>query len=334
MTDENTPGADDDDVARLLRAAGPREQLPVDMQQRWEARFRSELQLVLLARRKPDRRRWFMGLCASLALLLGAFVLTRTPAPETALAVRISHASGRSQMLAPGAGAQTLATGQIVLPGTHINTGADGLVAIRYGAYDLRLNRHTRLLVESDRLVLESGELYASNYGSARSAQMLRINTAQATIRDIGTQFIVIAYPDRTVTTVRRGAVLVDTGREEIHARPQPGSAARLTIDRAHAVLREQVAPDGAGWHWIYLGGTSFRLEGKTVNEFLEWSVGESGLRLEYASHGAELMARSTRLHGKLNGLNPEQAVQPVLASTDLVAERTPDNTLRVTVTR
>lgn len=328
--------ADDDDIARLLRAAGAREQLPPDMKQRWEQQFRRELQPVL-ERRGRSRRRWIAGLCASVFLAAGLFALTRTPPTAQAPEIRISHVSGRGLVLPPGQAARETQAGQLLVPGSVVDTGASGMVAISYGGYDLRLNRHTRLLIEADRLLLESGELYASDYASpagAAPARPLHVRTAQADIRDIGTQFTVVAFPDRTVATVRRGAVLVDTGREEVRAEPRPGSASRLTVDRELQVLREQVAPAGPGWNWIYPGATGFILEGRTAYDFLQWSVGESGLQLEFASRGAEILARTTRLHGDISGLNPEQAVQPVLASTDLAAELAGDNILRVSTAR
>ena len=333
MSEQDPARTDDDDVARLLRAAGPREQLPDTMKQRWEEQFRRELQPVL-KRRDRGRRRWVMGLCASLALLVGTFVLIRTPPGDVAPAIRVSQALGGSRIIAPDMGELALLAGQRVPPGSIINTGENGLVAISYGAHELRLNRHTRLLVYADRLELEAGELYASDHGSTAAGAPLVITTAHGSIRDIGTQFTVTAYPDRTVATVRRGIVLVNTGREELRAEARPGSASRLIIDRDMNARREQVAPTGTDWNWIYQSGTNFTVEGKTAHDFLQWSVGESGLTLVFASKGAEALARTTRLHGDIGGLDPERAVDAVLASTDLVAERSADNTLRISVNR
>jgi ferric-dicitrate binding protein FerR (iron transport regulator) len=329
--DPANPG--DDDIARLLRAAGPREQLPADMQQRWEQQFRAELKPVLEGRGR-SRRNWIMGLCAGLAAVAGAITLLQGPSPAVGPQVLVSLSHGQSQLLVPDAAARDVVVGQQLEIGSTVNTGADAMVALKYGQYDLRINRDTRLLIDEEQLVLERGEVYASDYGFAGTDRQLSIRTAHGTIRDIGTQFTVIASTDSTVTTVRRGAVIIDTGRQELRAEPERGFARRLIIDGKLNVTQEQVAAGGADWDWIYLGGTDFTLEGSSAYDFLQWSVGESGQQLEFASPGAETLARSTRLHGDISGLNPEQAVQPVLASTDLTAEHLADNTLRISINR
>jgi hypothetical protein len=57
-------------------------------------------------------------------------------------------------------------------------------------------------------------------------------------------------------------------------------------------------------------------------------------LRLEFTSPAAEIHARGTLLHGDINGLDPERAVQPVLAGTDLVATVKAGSTLHVALRR
>lgn len=329
--DPATP--EDDDIARLLRAAGPREQLPPDMQRRWEQQFRAELQPVLEGRGR-SRRNWVMGLCAGLAALAVTIGLLQPPSPAVGPTILVSHTNGHSQLLSADAAARDVVAGQQLEFGSTVDTGPDGIVALEYGHYDLRINRDTRLVIEEDQLVLEVGELYASDYGFQGTDRQLSIRTAHGIIRDIGTQFTVVASADSTVTTVRRGAIIVDTGQQELRAEPESGHASRLIVDGTLQVRQEQVAAVGADWDWIYLGGTDFKLNGSSAYDFLQWSVGESGQQLEFASPGAETLARTTRLHGDISGLNPEQAVQPVLASTDLTVEHVANNILRISINR
>jgi ferric-dicitrate binding protein FerR (iron transport regulator) len=335
MTKPDPSTAEDDDIARLLRAAGPREQLPADMKQRWEQQFRAELAPVLAPRRQ-DRRRFVMGLCASLAVVAAAISYTLLPGPRTEVLIRVSHASGDQLLRLPGRSPQQLRAGEQLQADSVINTGADGQVALVYGGYDLRLNHDTRLMLKNDRIVLETGELYASDYSGNQAPKQrdyeLRVDTPLGSIRDIGTQFTVAVFPDRTVTTVRRGAVLINTDDTEVRAEPQSGAASRLTIDRQHQVHTEAAEPSGNEWRWIYSSASRFELEGRTAYEFLQWSVGESGLQLEFAGEGAEIHARTVLLHGNIDALDPEQAVAPVLASTDLVATRIGVNTLVISL--
>jgi|GEM_PF-3406351 len=57
---------DEQDIARLLRAVGPRRELPQALRPQWETTFRAELQRVL-ERRKRLRNTVLIGSCASVA---------------------------------------------------------------------------------------------------------------------------------------------------------------------------------------------------------------------------------------------------------------------------
>ncbi len=320
----------DDDIARLLRAAGTRDGPPRELASRWEQRFRDELQPVLARRR--HRRRALWGLCAGLALAAIALSTRFLPAPPPAVAIAVRQVSGAGSLQTAAGEFTGLQTGQRLATGSVISTGSDGRVALAWGDYDLRLNRDTRVRFERGHVLLEHGELYASDRHSGSRA--LRIDTSLAVIRDIGTQFTVAARPDRTVATVRRGALSIDTGAGELRSAAASDSASRVTIDSERGVVREAVAGTGEDWRWIYSGSPGFELEGSTAWEFLAWSTGESGLRLEFGSRAAESHARRTRLHGDISALDPERAVQPVLAGTDLVAAVVDGNTLRVALRR
>ena len=71
-------------------------------------------------------------------------------------------------------------------------------------------------------------------------------------------------------------------------------------------------------------------MEGQSVSDFLQWSIRESGLRLKYGTKGAEIYASSTILHGDLYDLDPDKAVEPVLASTHSQVVRGSNNTLLI----
>ena len=89
--------SDEQNIARLLRAAGPRQELPSELRARWEKTFRAELQPVLEGR---NRRlyRVAMGLCAS--VVLGAATLWFSLLEPVALhvSIRVTHVSGDHQM--------------------------------------------------------------------------------------------------------------------------------------------------------------------------------------------------------------------------------------------
>ena len=324
---------DNDNLADLLRNAGPRKQLPENIKRQWEQQFRAELAQVL-GKRSHIGHQWLMGLCASLVIAIVLANSVRTSLATTSPDILISHSNGQSLVLSPAGVAQDITVGQRLEPGSVLYTGANGFVALKYENYDVRLNQNTRVHFTAGQLVLESGELYASDYGLVTTAAILQIHTAHGAFRNTDTQFTVQATPDKTITTVRRGAVLVNNGREEVREESFPGSATRLTIDRESRIWREQVLPVGADWNWIFHSGSHFNIDGSTAYAFLKWSVGESGRQLRFDSPGAETLARTTRLHGNIDNFDPDQAVLPVLSSTDLVARQLEGNVLSIGLNR
>ena len=329
MDKQSGQDREEQDIGRLLRAAGPRQELPDDLRQQWEQAFRREL-APALARRGQVRRRAVLGLCASV-LVAGVALLFTVNQPATPqISIRVSHVSGDHRL--HGAGAGSLQAGQLLPPGSRVSTGDNGRVALSYQGYDLRLNGATAVTLGAKGIELKAGEIYASDDQRSNPAQGLLIATPHGTVRDIGTQFMVTLQPDQTITTVRKGTVLVDPGNGDVRVEASGGAAMQVRIGTGQQVHRQQVAPSGDDWRWIYQGGPGFELEGSSAHEFLQWSVAESGLRLEFATQAAEIYARTTLLHGDLGDLDPEQAVDPVLATTDLRAELAAGNTLRISL--
>lgn len=307
---------EDEDLARLLRAAGRREPMPETLKQDWEAAFRREL----AARRSERRagRRWLLGATAAAAVVAGLLVLRPwyTSGDSAGPAVHVVALAGSSKL-----DARELRQGEQLLPGSVIQTGTDGRVAIAWGAYDLRLDADSVLALSGDRVDLRRGRLYASDDPEAVKRVSLAVTTPHGSVRDLGTQFIVVVSPERSETIVRRGAVLVDSGGEALQARGGDGSASRVVFDERQRYTAAAGAR-GPAWDWIHAVTPEFVLEGKTAHQFLLWSTGETGLSIEYGSPDAEYYARATTLHGTIPALDPERAVAVVLQTTDLRAEQ------------
>lgn len=317
MNDNDGTDREEEDIRRVLRAAGKREDVPPVLRLAWERQFRVELDAVRSARRR--RRTLAGGLVAGLAVAAVALLVSREPAPAVP-AIRVVTAVGASRLTGPDGRARSPVPGREILSGTRLDTGESGLVALAWGGYDLRINASTILDLDTAGLSLRAGEVYVSDDDSAPGGFRLAIHTPQGRISDLGTQFTVHVQPGRTLATVRRGAVLLDTGSAEYRTEARHDSAIRLTVDGQREVRRETVEARGEDWQWIYGAAPAFNPEGRNTWEFLQWSAGESGLVLEFTSAAAERYARTTVLHGSIEGLDPERALQPVLAATDLVA--------------
>lgn len=317
MDDDTTIWTEDDNLGRLLQAAGPREQLPDPLKRRWEARFRGELESVRAGARQRSRRR-AGGLAAGvIALAIALSVLWRPPLQDGPR-MQLATLSGTVTASSRDGTAHPLVAGQTLAAGQTLTTGGDGYAAVNWAGYDLRLNRDTRLEMRQDGVALQAGEIYVSDDPHRIGHFQLVVTTPFGTIRDLGTQFTVVVQADATVATVRRGAIELAAGSATLRAAPNTGSAGRLSVNRDREIHSEQVSPGGRGWRWIYRAAPGFSLEGRSARDFLRWSVGESGLQLQFDSPAAETYARTTILHGSIEGLDPEAALAPVLAATDL----------------
>ena len=319
MDSESTTEREEDDIRRLLRAAGSRQALPGALQERWEQQFHSELERVRA--RRTRRHRW-LGLAAGLAAIAGALYLLQPPVDPSVPAIRVTAVTGSHTLALPQGATGAVAVGETIEAGGTLSTGDDGSVAVRWGAYDLRINRDTRLTLTLEGVFLQQGELYASDDPGRIGQIQLSVSTPHGTIRDHGTQFTVAVRDDHTVTTVRRGAIELHAGGRDYLAEGEPGTATRLSVDARSQVLTERVSPTGEAWQWIYHAAPAFDLEGKSAWEFLRWSVDQSGLELVFTTPAARAYARRTLLYGNIADMDPESAVTPVLATTDLTAAR------------
>ena len=327
MTENDTKATtDEQDIARLLQAAGPREALPGDLKQRWEQQFREELAPVI---RRHRKRRWtaLSAMAASVTLLaLGLLFYKGSGVDGHHMKILTVAGSGWAN---PGADeSQTATPGQNLNSGTTVVTGQDSRIALDWGGYDVRLNASSRLQVFRDHMALLEGEVYVSDEGLHVGNRGMKIKTSLATITDIGTQFTVRVEPGEVISTVRRGTITVTTANREISAEAGAGMAQQLTVHRDLHIERDTGNSD---WGWIYQVSAGFETEGQSVYDFLQWSVGESGRDLQFASQDAEISARLAILSAAdISSLNPEQAVDAVLASTRFIARRTESGALLI----
>jgi ferric-dicitrate binding protein FerR (iron transport regulator) len=328
MTIEENSNSEERDIARLLQAAGRREELPEAVKASWESRFREELEPVI-QRRKRRRHYRVLGLCAGVLLfgLVGLLALDPfSPLPAEILVTRAlgntSH-TGKTGETGPARPGSRLEVGSLLA------TADRAYLALQYNGYDLRLNSHSRIRIEAGGVHLLAGEVYVSNETGRGSARAFAVHTAYATVRDIGTQFTVRLGTGELVTTVRRGSIVINTEGGE-HTAEAGGKPRRVSVDQQQTISAADV--DAEPWTWIYPLAPAFELDGSSAYDFLRWSVAESGRQLQFARPAAETYSRITTLHGDISKLDPEQAVAPVLATTHLRARVVEGNTLLVSL--
>ena len=318
-------------IARLLRLAGARRPVPAEREARVRAAVHAEWQRDL--RTRSRRGRWFQGALALAAVLLISLGLglwqgrLRSPTPAApAVVATVEKAAGRLRGEPPArdpaaapAAVVTVPAGSAVAAGTRLETGSEDRAALRLaGGTSLRINVATRLrLASPDVLVLERGEIYLDSGGTAGGA--VEIRTPYGSVRELGTQFGVRLLPAALRVQVREGVVVVgrDGGREQV------GAGVELTVDAGDddaggGVTRRAIPVHGREWAWVLGMAPDFELEGRTLGEFLDWVVRETGWQLRFGDAATAGLASTTVLHGTAAGMTPDQAPAAILPTCGL----------------
>lgn len=321
---------EEQEIARLLQAAGPRAAMPDELKACWEHQFSKELRPVLQQRRR--NRNALMGIAASV-VAVGLVTLLSWQAPDTVpLSAQVVRISGDSQLTSSGDSSQSLQVGQSLSLDDTISIGNTSFAAVSYQGYDLRLKSGSRVQLVPEGIALEWGEIYISNEAGRTNNEGITVLTPFGSTEDIGTQFTVSVNHNGATSTVRRGAIVVTTEAEKIRAEAGTVNAREISIDSAHLVQLSDSAATGPDWEWIYHSTPGFALEGQTVAAFLQWSSRESGMRVEYSSESARIYASTEILRGDIMDLNPDEAVETVLATTRLLVQRNALNTLQLSL--
>jgi len=312
-------GRDGDPIAELLHRAGPRPEVPAERTERVKAVVREHWRRR--ARAGARRSTWLYAGAAVAATILIAIVAAVWRADRTAPppagpvavaeavqgAVTLVPAEGRSR----GAGPRPLGVGDAVPAGMTVETGAEGRVAFRLASGpSVRVARDTRLSMASDSvLVLNRGTLYVDSGVEHGDGTPVEVRTPAGVVRDIGTQFEVHSTADSLRVRVREGQVVLEAGDRAHHAEP----GVELLLGARGEVTRRSISPYGAEWSWTHRIAPPFALEGRSLNQFLEWVARESGRRVSFADEGTASAAETVVLHGSIEGLTPEEALAAVL---------------------
>ncbi len=186
------------------------------------------------------------------------------------------------------------------------------------GGATVRLHAETRLrFVSAAVLELERGAIYVDTGSGPRSSR-IEVRTPLGTVRDVGTLFAVqVVDPTTLVVRVRDGEVL--TEHQGIADRTPAGQ--EMVLHRDGTVERHAVAAYGPAWDWVLAAAPGFDVEGRTLQELLDWVSRETGWQIVFADPGLAGSAGKTVLHGSLGGLRPDQAPFAVLPGAGLRGE-------------
>jgi ferric-dicitrate binding protein FerR (iron transport regulator) len=303
----------DRSIGELIKLAGVRDRPSDEAMERARAAARASWQRGLATPTRRGPLRWMTLGTLAAAASVAAFVWWQR-APESAPRVPAEVA----RIVKAGASLEgtLLAEGAPVFDGATLVTGADR-AALRLGdALSLRLDAGTRLVLEApDRVRLIAGAVYVDS-GGLTSARALAIHTPAGVVRHVGTQFQVRVAGDEVRVQVREGRVLVapvQAGAAEIGL----GVGDELQAQSgAPAVIRHNQASFGAQWQWAASVAPSFDIENRPLAEFAAWLAREQGWQLRYATPAKQQQALDIRLHGTVDGLEPEAMLRRIAMIT------------------
>jgi ferric-dicitrate binding protein FerR (iron transport regulator) len=316
-----------DALAFLIRLGGHREVPPRSAYDRaWAATTEA-----WRAKVRARRMRRISALAAGLAIVTVAALLalhSMTPPPAAATIAQVERVIGAVQVRSTMAG-PWISLKESAAPlreGTVLRTGAASAASLRIRDVSVRLADNVEVELQSEaRLWLKKGKVYVDTGGQVASRGMLVVTEA-ATVTDIGTQFEVQFRDGDCRVRVREGAVLLQRG--ELRKRGIAGE--QINIDARGTVTSSAVAPNDPEWHWIHALASAPDIDEQPLSVLLDWVARESGVKVRYATPAVERKANATILHGSIQRLDPFQALEVMLATTDLRHEVLSDGTILI----
>lgn len=315
-----------DQIAELLRRVEPRPPLPDSRKLRVRDAVRTEWMQKLRTR----RRRQMFVLSGSLAAILAVAILL-TPIAREQISIYLEppfqgevgevavvrglawYAAQDTPEQFPG---RRLVLEDVLEAGDKVETTGDSRVALTLlDGRSLRLDRNTRIrFIDPTTLELQSGTLYVDSEEALDLQEPVEIQTALGSVYDVGTQFEVRFADESLRVRVREGAINLDREGEVIEAL----AGVELSVDAAGLVSRRQVKTRGPLWDWILDVAPAFALEGSSLPSFLAWVSRETGRDIRYLDGDTAESSAAIIVHGSVEGLRPDEALDAVLPTCGL----------------
>lgn len=318
--------ADDDaSFAKLLKLAGERPEIPLSVESRVYHQVQKEWQSATV---KPNgdkvyekvhkswRRdvfrgtmlRWMVpaGIAATAVI---AMVLVSQPEPlPTRVAATVSRVVGSGPV------SSEFPQGTSVHEGAVISTGPnEGLSLLLARSESLRIDENTRIRVDAaDQFTLLGGRVYADTGQFVYRNGGLKIDTEFGVVTDVGTQFSVAASTESLDVAVREGRVDVQNQSETYAAR----MGERLTLVQGEGASLTDLDTHDVYWGWVVDLVPAFDMTNKSLLDFLKWAARETGRELQFQNNEARMFAMRTDVHGAVDGLTPDEALEAILATT------------------
>lgn len=202
---------------------------------------------------------------------------------------------------------------------TRVEATADARTAIRLAdGRSLRLDRGTRIRFLGPTVIeLASGAVYVDSELEPEQSTPIEIRTALGRVFEMGTQFEVRLLDEGGRVRVREGAVNLSHEGQAFAV----AAGTELSIDRSGSVSRRQVPVAGPHWDWVLEIAPAYELEGSSLPTFLVWVSRETGWSVSYADPTVAATVSGIVVHGSVENLRPDQALEAVLPTCGLTSK-------------
>jgi ferric-dicitrate binding protein FerR (iron transport regulator) len=313
---------DDLDLEKVLKAAGPREKPPADVERAVREHLRREWRAAIAEQGQRSRQRTGFALAAGLlAAAIGVWAIAPRFAEAPVVVASVTFAADGVRMTSGWLDRwHAVAPGQAVVAGQTIETGPSGRGAFALaGGVAARIDRDSRLLVAgAERLVLERGTIYVDSGAGSAVAAPLEVVTPSGTVSHVGTQYEVRLLDAGVRVSVRDGMVEWRSGDGQVE---RTTSGEQLTITPDGRVERALVSAYGPLWDWTLEASPAIDIEGMPLSRFLAWAARETGRQVRYASPEVERDVAGIIVHGSIAGLTPPEALHAILETTSVRAQ-------------
>jgi len=290
-----------DSVERLLRLAGRRESVPPERRARARTAIHDAWREHLRARSRR-RRVWLAAVVGAAAVLAVVWIAGPRPVapPVEAARVEVTQGGGPRRV------------GDRLAVGDEIVTAGDRLSLRLVSGASVRVDRESRVRLQSTHaLELERGAVYAV---SAPGSTPLEVYTPQGVVREIGTRFEVRLAGGGLRVRVREGLTVLAAAS----GRHEAGPGMEILSRGGAPPSMRPVAIAGAEWAWTLALAPAFPVEGHSLSDFLAWFAAETGRSVRFRDPALSAAAPRIVLHGSVDGLTPDEALDAVLPAAGI----------------
>lgn len=354
MDDERQPDSTDL-IGELIRQGGRRESPSADEHDRVFAAATNAFQAKVRRRRRSVMLRSIAAVML-VGIVTAVVVMNLPPAALQPLA-EVDRVVGPSEVQRGSVQRGSVQRGDetwIALTGepfplfaaSRIRTGPGSRLGVRMAnGVSLRLAESTDVVFTApDRIRLLTGKVYAdagkTSTTDGAAVRRIMVETDVGLVWDIGTQFEV-RYVNRIYRLrVREGLVYLqhDLGDVDLQAHDLPngrrelrGSAGeQLTIDAARRVRKDRIASDDSEWRWTESVAPEPVIDARPVSVLLAWVARQTGRSVAYARPALEFEAETTFLYGRVYHLEPLEALDTFLETTDFEYTLLEDGTILI----